>query len=134
MPNRNYISGRNFEYRTKRFFEKMDYFVMRAYGSKGIFDLVCFPPFVKDGWFNAPLGIQCKKNGYVPPQEREKLNSVKNKWQMVILIAWSEQKRTCTKNCQKNHRHVRKGELMLATLDMTQITKEALDINNLLKK
>lgn len=134
MANKNYISGRNFEYRTKHFLEKIGYFVMRAHGSKGPFDLVCFPPFVKPGWFHAHLAIQCKKNGYVPPNERKKLSKLQDKWQCLILISYSEQNPSCTKNCKKNHRHRKKGDLIFTDLSNHLITHEALDICNLLKK
>jgi len=119
LPNKNYISGRNFEYRTKYFLEKRGWFVMRSHGSKGIFDLVAFPPFVKEGWFNISLGIQCKKNGYIPPHEREKLNKSKNKWQMMILISWSDKKTR---------------QLKFRTLDGEIIPTNSFDFLNKLKK
>ena len=78
MANKNYISGRNFEYRTKYFLEKIGYFVMRAHGSKGPFDLVCFPPFVKsrfglegeaDVQSTRHLHLGSKRNAEQPDEE-----------------------------------------------------------------
>ena len=94
MVNRNYVKGRNFEYAGMRYLRKRGYYCMRAYASKGLFDVIAIPPAVKldNKWYNFPLGIQCKYNGQVPKDEREKLLKSANKWQMNIVIAWSDQK------------------------------------------
>ena len=55
MPNRNYISGRAFEYKRKKAWEERGYTVIRASGSHGRWDLVAVKP-------NSPVVlIQCKK-------------------------------------------------------------------------
>ena len=93
MASKNYEIGRRFEYRVQNWFRKHGYYVSRSFASKGLVDLLVIPPFVKVGWHNIALGIQAKKNGYVPPEERKTLEECKNKWQMMILIAWSDKKR-----------------------------------------
>jgi Holliday junction resolvase len=40
MTNKNYISGRNFEYYVKRYFESMGFFVIRSAGSHTPIDLL----------------------------------------------------------------------------------------------
>ena len=47
-------------------------------------------PLGKDKWFNYPLLIQAKLNGYVPPKEREKLSD--EKWQGNVIIAYRDKK------------------------------------------
>jgi len=67
-----YRKGRLFEYEVKKYLEQRDYFVRRAYASKGLFDLLAY----KEG---AKWGIQCKsleKNNnraYIPNKEQEAL-------------------------------------------------------------
>ena len=60
--NTNYKRGRTFEYRVKRHFENLGYYVIRSYASKGAADLYCFK-----GLQNTQLGlittlclVQCK--------------------------------------------------------------------------
>lgn len=62
---------------------------MRAYGSKGLYDIIAIPPlpYGADKWFNYPLLIQAKTNGYVPPMERKKL--MDKKWQGQVIVAWN---------------------------------------------
>jgi len=90
LASRNYKSGRTFEYRTQNFLRKIGYYVIRSYGSKGLFDLVAVPPTTR-GLGSQTLLIQCKKNGYVKPQERDRLKE-NDKWLGLPLIAWSERK------------------------------------------
>ncbi len=117
LVNKNYLIGYRFEMRVVAFFRKLGYFVIRSPKSKGLTDVTAIPPFVKTGWFNQTIGIQAKKNGYVPPKEREELQACKNKWQMTLLIAWSDNRK-----------------LKFRTLDGQEITHEALDILGVLKK
>lgn len=63
MPNKNYISGRNFEYRVKKYLEKEGWFVVRTAGSHSPVDLVAFSL--------APLFIQCKNYDYPTRNELE---------------------------------------------------------------
>ena len=90
LASKNYEIGRRFEYRVQNYLRKLGYYVIRSYASKGMLDLIDIPPAAKVGFYNQTLGIQAKANGYVKPTERESLESCKDKWQMTILIAWSE--------------------------------------------
>ena len=113
MASKNYEIGRRFEYRVQNFFRKYGYYVIRAYASKGLVDLVAIPPYIDKNWYNFPLGIQCKKNGYVPKAEREKLLENATKWQMNIAIVWSD------KNTHK---------MRMRTLDGTELSLEAIKV------
>lgn len=55
MPNKNYISGRNFEYRVKKYLESKGYFVLRSAGSHTPVDLLAVHPI-----YYHILVIQCK--------------------------------------------------------------------------
>ena len=89
MSSKNYKKGRAFEYRIMKFLRNKGYYCLRAYASKGLYDIIAIPPKVdEEGWFSYPLLIQAKTNGYVPPKEREKLAD--EKWQGVVLIVWND--------------------------------------------
>jgi hypothetical protein len=64
MPNRNYLSGRAFEYKVKKYLEAKGYLVFRSAGSHSVADLIAFPKSTDiRGWDNPkqiPLLIQCK--------------------------------------------------------------------------
>ena len=92
MPNRNYQRGRAFEYRVKYHLEKLGYYVVRSYASKGLFDLIAappYPPFEIYMWpqSNFALLVQCKTNGYIPPAERSALVEASKKYLGFIVIA-----------------------------------------------
>ena len=55
MPNKQYIAGRAFEYQVMATWRSRGYSVIRASGSKGLYDIVAFRPDRK------PELIQCKK-------------------------------------------------------------------------
>ena len=102
MTNKNYKIGRTFEYRVQNYFRKFGYYVVRSYASKGLVDLVCIPPKFPAGFATGnkkikTLGIQCKKTkdgkGYVSREEMKSLIENEDKWEMTILIAWSDKKR-----------------------------------------
>ena len=57
MPNRNYLKGRAFEYRVKKFLEDMGFTVIRASGSHGKYDICAF---YRNGNKSLSLLIQCK--------------------------------------------------------------------------
>jgi len=92
LASKNYEIGRRFEYRVQNFFRKYGYYVNRSYASKGLLDLIAVPPYVNPDWYQFPLGIQAKKNGYVPKDELKSLLENENKWQMNIVIIWSDKK------------------------------------------
>jgi len=75
VSNKNYVKGRSFEYRTQNFLRKIGYYVIRSYGSKGLYDLLAIPArsIAKYSYPKLPLLIQCKYNGYVPPKEKKNL-------------------------------------------------------------
>ena len=92
MASKNYEIGRRFEYRVQNWFRKYGWYVMRAYASKGLVDLIAIPPYNENNIHNIPLGIQAKRNGYVAKDERKTLQENEKKWQMMIVIAWSDKK------------------------------------------
>lgn len=55
MTNRNYVSGRNFEYKVKKHLESRGYFVIRSAGSHSPVDLLAVNPT-----YYHILVIQCK--------------------------------------------------------------------------
>ncbi len=94
MPNKNYVAGRNFEYATINYLKKKGYWCVRAWASKGVYDILAVPmstnPNIPFGllsalvplsikkpltllprFFKGSLLIQAKLNGYVKPAERE---------------------------------------------------------------
>ena len=116
MSNKNYVRGRQFEYRCMAFFRKLGYYVMRSYASKGLLDIVCIPPKnQKEGYYNETIGIQAKLNGYVKPEERDMLKFSEPKWQMKIYIAWND-----------------KGKLKFRTLEGQEVSHDTLDILGIL--
>ena len=103
MPNKNYVKGRNFEYAVMRYLRKRGYYCMRAYGSKGLYDVIAVPnrstlgqESLDNGGVMIPdlvtLLVQAKYNDYVPKQEREKL-AENDKWAGITLIAYSKKKK-----------------------------------------
>jgi len=98
------MRGRAFEYQVMAWFRKRGYYCMRAYGSKGLYDIIAIPPkpLGKDKWFNYPLLIQAKLNGYVPPKEREKLSD--EKWQGNVIIAYRDKKHKMSFRTMKGER------------------------------
>lgn len=101
MGGRNYRIGRNFEYRTIAYFRSRGYYCQRSYASKGLYDVIAIPPRINPD--QRTLLIQCKKNGYVPKEEREKLKA-NDKWWGVTIIA-----------CTKKHK------IMFFLLDGTEV-------------
>lgn len=88
MPNKNYQKGRNFEYRVKGYLEKMGYYVVRSFASKGVFDLVAVPPAsCTRRWKCEPLLIQCKYRDYVPPNEMTILLATAKRYRAISMIA-----------------------------------------------
>lgn len=93
----NYTIGRSFEYRVINHLRNNGWYCIRAWGSKGAIDIIAIPkddnpvcsilekvmplsikkdlvtiyPYFKNGML-----IQAKKNGYIPPKERERLSKI----------------------------------------------------------
>ena len=93
MPNRNYLIGYRFEMRVVKYFLKYGFYVIRSPKSKGLYDLVAIPPLIDPDYYNFPYLVQCKKNGYVKPEEMKRLLEYKTKWQSNNLIAWSDKRK-----------------------------------------
>lgn len=70
MPNKNYINGRNFEYKVKKIWEDQGYYVIRSAGSHGIADLVALD---FDGQYTSVVLIQCKTRGVISKKDKEEL-------------------------------------------------------------
>ena len=85
-----------------RYLRKRGYYCMRAYGSKGLYDVIAVPNRSTSGQESLDNGgviidlvtllVQAKYNGYVPKQEREKL-AEHDKWAGLTLIAYSKKKK-----------------------------------------
>jgi Holliday junction resolvase len=62
--NKSYQKGRQFEYRVKKYFERLGYYVKRSYASKGAEDLIAIKSIYNDKisnvYFSEVLLIQCK--------------------------------------------------------------------------
>lgn len=78
--NRNYIKGRNFEYRTMRKLRKLGYYCVRKFGSKGQEDI-----FASDG--NTTLFVQCKW--------RSKSDSKPQQYRLIGLIELAKKYHGC---------------------------------------
>ena len=93
MVNRNYLIGYRFEMRVVKYFLKYGFYVIRSPKSKGLYDLVAIPPLINADYYNFPYLVQCKKNGYVKPEEMKRLLEHRKKWQSNNLIAWSDKRK-----------------------------------------
>lgn len=90
MPNRNYQKGYRFERRIMSYFWKRNYYVQRAYASKGVFDIIAVPP--KGRPCRAFL-IQAKgdkKQGYLNPKERTRLKKAATTYNAHCTIAFKD--------------------------------------------
>uniref|UniRef100_A0AAU7N472 Restriction endonuclease type IV Mrr domain-containing protein n=1 Tax=Nitrosopumivirus cobalaminus TaxID=3158414 RepID=A0AAU7N472_9VIRU len=89
MPNYNYIRGRNFEYRVQKELRNKGYYVQRAYGSKGMADLVAIPPLNEPSL--RPLLIQCKysktKKLVLSKEERNTLLDAVRLYNCIVITA-----------------------------------------------
>ncbi|GAF94020.1 unnamed protein product, partial [marine sediment metagenome] len=83
MVNKNYRSGRNFEYRVKKYLEEKGYYVMRSAGSKSPFDLVA----VSDVHL---LLIQCKYGKAPSGETKKELITWKNKTIGIPTLVWAK--------------------------------------------
>ena len=97
MVNKNYQSGRAFEYRVKEFLEQHGFFVMRSAGSKGKIDLVAIPmfrppTFVDYNYESLLLLVQCKHGSKISKPEREGLLELEKQIGIPAktMCAWSK--------------------------------------------
>ena len=87
MARTNYIKGKNFEYRVIAYLRARGYYCIRAYASKGLFDIIAVPPR-SETQFESTLLIQAKYNGYVRPIELQRLRA-NDKWEGDPVIAYT---------------------------------------------
>ena len=80
MVNKNYIAGRRFEYKVKKYYENKGYTVLRTSGSHGFADLIAVR---NEGSLKRIVFIQCK-NRKPTKQEIEKFE--KFNWLNIIGI------------------------------------------------
>jgi len=101
MANKNYESGRNFEYRVSRFFKRKGYYVVRAFASKGIFDLVATSP--KHSGVLRTFLVQAKysrKNKIkITVQEKSRLAAATRRYKATSIIAYNEGRKLKFKLC-----------------------------------
>lgn len=74
---KHYRKGALFENKIKSILEKNGYYVIRSAGSKGIFDLIAFPPKQSN---DSVMGIQCKVSNRIKEAERQKLLEVSEQY------------------------------------------------------
>lgn len=86
--NKNYNSGRRFEYRVKKYLENKGYYVMRSAGSKSPFDLIAIPKY--NG--SIILLIQCKHGVKISKKEILKIRALDNLFasNVYCITAWSK--------------------------------------------
>lgn len=95
MSNKNYVAGRNFEYRIVRYLVAKGYYVVRSYASKGTFDLVGVPP--KSCRLSGALLIQAKYSrkgkGYIHPEEKARLAAASRRYKAHSCIVYNEKRK-----------------------------------------
>ncbi|MEM2612339.1 MAG: hypothetical protein QXJ45_06935 [Thermoproteota archaeon] len=75
-----YRKGYVFEQRVRRYFEKHDYYVIRSSHSRGAFDIIAIGKKV--------YGVQCKTNGYLSLNDRQKLIELGKRYNIIPLLAY----------------------------------------------
>jgi len=92
MPNSNYVRGRKFEYEVRKWLICRNFYVIRAYASKGTFDLVAIP--AKNSKIRKTLLIQAKysrKNKMqVNSEEKTRLAAEARRLQGFCCYAFNE--------------------------------------------
>jgi len=95
MSNKNYVAGRNFEYRIVRYLVAKGYYVVRSYASKGTFDLVGVPPVTSK--LSGALLIQAKYSrkgkGYIHPEEKARLAAASRRYKAHSCIVYNEKRK-----------------------------------------
>ena len=95
MPNRNKIKGTNFEYEWMYYLLYHHFDNVRSYASIGVADVRSVPP----KWAKSTLAIasQCKntkKNDYIAPAERRRLEAYAKKYAYLVVEPF-KMNRTC---------------------------------------
>lgn len=93
MPNKNYINGRNFEYKVKKIWEEKGHFVVRSSGSHGKADLVALRGY-EGAWMNSTFVylIQCKATGKISKAEKDELGELANSLCCNGVLAYRDEK------------------------------------------
>ena len=76
-----YSDGADLERAAKKSLETDGYYVIKSGGSKGIVDLAAFKP-------GETLFVQCKRDGYLAPDERIKFMQLARHIGAVPLVGW----------------------------------------------
>ena len=116
MPTSPKKKGADFERRVKEKLEKDGYYVTRAAGSLGVFDLVALPTkteiytklimrgFTKEQAYIAIevlsdciLGVQCKTNGRITSSEVEIIRQTSKIYPVKPLLAWRKKRKVAFK-------------------------------------
>lgn len=93
MPNYNKLRGTIFEHKVKWVLQMLSFYVIRAYSSAGIADLVATPPWNPKGNYR-PLLIQCKKTkmkDYVRPFERDHLSYMQQINSALVVVIYLDE-------------------------------------------
>lgn len=92
MVNKNYTRGRRFEYRVKKFFEDLGFYVVRSAGSKGVADLVVVKRDCSGMCCRVGL-VQCKYGcGYINKEELRRLEKLCNELLVAGYVAFTDEK------------------------------------------
>ena len=95
MSNRNYVKGRNFEYRIIKWLRNKGYYVIRSYGSKGTFDLVAVPP--TNSRLSKALLVQAKFSGknklQVTADEKARLANEARRYKAFCCLVFNEKRK-----------------------------------------
>lgn len=86
MTNKNYRSGRRFEYKIKKWLEKYGWFICRTAGSHSAFDLIAF----RDGYF---YPMQLKYGSNITKKELKKLHELSEKLQITICVIHGQRRK-----------------------------------------
>jgi len=106
MPNRNKQKGSRFEYDVKHVLEMIGFYVIRAYSSIGISDLIAVPSWNPKG-NNRGLLIQCKNQkskDYIDPHERDHLSYLQQTNSGNVLVVYKDGKEVMVKEWESGEK------------------------------
>ena len=86
MTNVNYIKGRAFENYVANYLRRNGFYVIRAAGSHGVYDLVA----IRNG---IAYGIQCKTNGRLSRKELIRILETSERYGIIPFLAFRNNKR-----------------------------------------
>lgn len=99
MPNRNKVKGTVFEHDFKHVLQMLSFYVIRAYSSVGIADLVATPPWnIRRNY--RPLLIQAKnqKNkDYIRPMEKDHLDYLQQINSGLVIVSYKDDRKVMIK-------------------------------------